>query len=170
MSSHTQPWSVKGIEPEAREAAKIAARRANMTLGQWLTRCIGIMAAKELGGDRGAGDARPQLPALPVNLLLDAIQQQTVDVKAAIHTATAGAIMPVATRVDEIAGKMRDLDLVSQRLAEAEAKAQRAALVVAPLERTLTRLADRMSPDRNGEGPEPAGRSGLFRRLLGGGR
>ena len=30
------PWSVKGIEPDAREAAKIAARRSGMTLGEWL--------------------------------------------------------------------------------------------------------------------------------------
>ena len=34
------PWSVKGIEPEAREAAKDAARRAGMTLGQWLNQRI----------------------------------------------------------------------------------------------------------------------------------
>jgi ElaB/YqjD/DUF883 family membrane-anchored ribosome-binding protein len=30
------PWSIKGVEPQAREAAKIAARRAGMTLGEWL--------------------------------------------------------------------------------------------------------------------------------------
>ena len=30
------PWSVKGIEPDTREAAKEAARRSGMTLGEWL--------------------------------------------------------------------------------------------------------------------------------------
>ena len=30
------PWSVKGIEPETREAAKDAARRSGMSLGEWL--------------------------------------------------------------------------------------------------------------------------------------
>jgi localization factor PodJL len=30
------PWSIKGVEPQAREAAKTAARRAGMTLGEWL--------------------------------------------------------------------------------------------------------------------------------------
>ena len=30
------PWSVKGIDPETREAAKDAARRSGMTLGEWL--------------------------------------------------------------------------------------------------------------------------------------
>jgi localization factor PodJL len=30
------PWSVKGIEPDVREAAKSAARKSGMTLGEWL--------------------------------------------------------------------------------------------------------------------------------------
>ena len=34
------PWSVKGIEAEAREAAKYAARRSGMTLGEWLNSVI----------------------------------------------------------------------------------------------------------------------------------
>lgn len=34
------PWSVKGIEPEVRAAAKTAARRAGMTLGEWLNSVI----------------------------------------------------------------------------------------------------------------------------------
>lgn len=34
------PWSVKGIEPEVREAAKTAARRAGLTLGEWLNSLI----------------------------------------------------------------------------------------------------------------------------------
>ena len=34
------PWSVKGIDPEVRAAAKSAARRAGMTLGEWLNGVI----------------------------------------------------------------------------------------------------------------------------------
>lgn len=34
------PWSVKGIEPKAREAARDAARQAGLTLGQWLNQTI----------------------------------------------------------------------------------------------------------------------------------
>ena len=34
------PWSVKGIEPEVRETAKSAARRAGKTLGEWLNQII----------------------------------------------------------------------------------------------------------------------------------
>ena len=34
------PWSVKGIGDDAREAAKQAARRSGMTLGEWLNSVI----------------------------------------------------------------------------------------------------------------------------------
>ena len=34
------PWSVKGIDPRAREVAKDLARREGMTLGEWLNRMI----------------------------------------------------------------------------------------------------------------------------------
>ena len=39
MTSAT-PWSVKGIDPKAREVAKDLARRSGMTLGDWLNRMI----------------------------------------------------------------------------------------------------------------------------------
>lgn len=47
------PWSVKGVEPEAREAAKIAARRAGMTVGEWLSHTIRTAATDQLSGNRG---------------------------------------------------------------------------------------------------------------------
>jgi hypothetical protein len=34
------PWSVKGIDPKAREVAKDLARRSGMTLGEWLNHVI----------------------------------------------------------------------------------------------------------------------------------
>jgi localization factor PodJL len=44
--SAAAPWSVKGIEPKAREIAKDLARRSGMTLGEWLNTMI-----MEDGGD-----------------------------------------------------------------------------------------------------------------------
>jgi localization factor PodJL len=35
------PWSVKGVQPKTREAAKDLARREGLTLGEWLNRLIG---------------------------------------------------------------------------------------------------------------------------------
>lgn len=34
------PWSIKGVEPDARDTAKAKAQAAGMTLGQWLNRII----------------------------------------------------------------------------------------------------------------------------------
>lgn len=53
------PWSVKGIEPEAREAAKHAARRAGMTLGEWLNTIILDQS------ETGSSAATPPRPAAP---------------------------------------------------------------------------------------------------------
>ncbi|MBG1232853.1 peptidoglycan-binding protein [Aestuariivirga litoralis] len=38
------PWSIKGVEPGLREAAKSAARRSGMTLGEWLNSAINEQA------------------------------------------------------------------------------------------------------------------------------
>src|SRR5215468_2130891 len=34
------PWNIAGIPPEAREAARAAARREGLSVGEWLTRRI----------------------------------------------------------------------------------------------------------------------------------
>ncbi len=46
-------WSVKGIEPSARAAAKAAAKRDGLTLGVWLSRAIATSASG--GGEADAG-------------------------------------------------------------------------------------------------------------------
>ena len=42
--ANSLPWSVKGVDPRTRDAAKAAARRAGMTLGEWLDTKIRIEA------------------------------------------------------------------------------------------------------------------------------
>ena len=49
------PWSVKGIDPNAREAAKDQARRAGLTLGEWLTRRIQEETAEGEAGEAAKG-------------------------------------------------------------------------------------------------------------------
>ncbi|TNE38173.1 MAG: hypothetical protein EP347_06510 [Alphaproteobacteria bacterium] len=46
------PWSVKGIEPEVRETAKSAARKAGKTLGEWLNQVI--MESGQPGAEEAA--------------------------------------------------------------------------------------------------------------------
>jgi len=59
------PWSVKGIDPKAREVAKDLARRSGMTLGEWLNRMI----IEGEGFDAAALEAfgEPNRPSLAVN-------------------------------------------------------------------------------------------------------
>ena len=53
MSAAAVPWSVKGIDPKAREIAKDLARREGLTLGDWLNRMIEDSA----GGEEVEGSA-----------------------------------------------------------------------------------------------------------------
>lgn len=57
MTSAT-PWSVKGIDPRAREAAREAARRRGLTIGEWLNQAIlaneAALAAVRADGGRAA--------------------------------------------------------------------------------------------------------------------
>ena len=40
------PWSIKGVDFDTREAAKEAARRDGVTLGEWMNRAISDRAAE----------------------------------------------------------------------------------------------------------------------------
>jgi localization factor PodJL len=57
------PWNVAGIPPEAREAARAAARREGLSVGEWLTRRIlrsfSDMGEDVLPGDRMSFDRAP---------------------------------------------------------------------------------------------------------------
>ena len=54
------PWSVKGIEPEVREAAKHAARKAGMSLGEWLNTVILDQSDDEVAAEMADGTPPPQ--------------------------------------------------------------------------------------------------------------
>lgn len=60
MANSPSPWSVKGVAPEAREAAKIAARKAGMTVGAWLSQMISQTAADQLRSGGTSPSAQPQ--------------------------------------------------------------------------------------------------------------
>jgi hypothetical protein len=58
--ANNSPWSVKGVAPEAREAAKIAARRQGVNVGRWLTQTILAAASEELRSKRGEDSQQKQ--------------------------------------------------------------------------------------------------------------
>jgi len=61
------PWSIKGVDFDAREAAKEAARRAGQSLGDWLNGAIAEQAA-DMGLDADEMDEDGQLEAVAARL------------------------------------------------------------------------------------------------------
>src|SRR5665213_535068 len=53
-------WSIEGIDPSVRERAEAAARRAGMSLNDWLTSTIGGSAPPDF---RSAPEQRPRAPS-----------------------------------------------------------------------------------------------------------
>src|SRR5690348_13226815 len=56
------PWNVAGIPPEAREAARAAARREGLSVGEWLTRRI-LRSFSALDEELQPGQPAPALDA-----------------------------------------------------------------------------------------------------------
>lgn len=63
--ANSLPWSVKGVDPRTRDAAKAAARRAGMTLGEWLDHKI-----------RDESEASPATGSVPEQLDIAALSER----------------------------------------------------------------------------------------------
>ncbi|MEQ8640300.1 MAG: hypothetical protein RIE31_06830 [Alphaproteobacteria bacterium] len=162
----SDPWPAGGVDPEAREAAKIAARRANLTLDQWLSQSILSAAARELSRG-GRGDQAPnrswsaprhttsrgRAPALTMDAVLDSIQRLANRIEDS-EARTADALRPLADKLNQLSQRVEDVR-------------ESAAPPVAPLERALMRLSDRLDGLESNRKPEVARRSGFFARVMG---
>jgi localization factor PodJL len=71
--SAAAPWSVKGIDPKAREIAKDLARRSGLTLGDWLNRMI--MEDLGEGGELSAEGAPMPIASGEFERLRDSIER-----------------------------------------------------------------------------------------------
>jgi len=67
VMSKAVPWSIKGVDFDAREAAKEAARRSGMSLGEWLNSVIADQAA-ELGMHEDEFDIDDRMDAVTMRL------------------------------------------------------------------------------------------------------
>ncbi|MGZ8363757.1 MAG: Localization factor PodJS, partial [Caulobacteraceae bacterium] len=86
------PWSVKGIDPKAREIAKDLARRSGMTLGDWLNQMIledgdsaSSVAAFQAEADPDAADADDEQQP---NVVAEALERLTSRIESAEHRST----------------------------------------------------------------------------------
>lgn len=108
------PWSVKGIDPKAREVAKDLARRSGMTLGEWLNRMI-------IEGDSAGFDAPP---ADPVN---DTGRSNGRSVYLEAERAEAPPRIEAPEHpADEVGRMTTALDRLTQRIEAAEARSAQA--------------------------------------------
>ena len=168
-----------------------------MTIGEWLNKAIMNAAKQSVQGDE-ADAAMPQLPSLPISELARAIEKLSEDIRlqnerrsegvtvdrAAIEESVAPVVektvAPVAASVkkleEEFEAKLEALQLgepsgqMQSRVQEAEAKAERASLALAPLERKIMRMAmelEKQKHDEHDERHEPE-RRGLLSRMFGG--
>ncbi|MDB5457417.1 MAG: Localization factor PodJS [Caulobacter sp.] len=101
------PWSVKGIDPKAREVAKDLARRSGLTLGQWLNQMI----IEGEGGDERA-PAVDETPPEPV--------------AEAPGKSQAAPSRTAAPSADEIGRVTQALDRLTQRIEAAESRSTQA--------------------------------------------
>lgn len=59
QSDRILPWTIKGIEPEARNAAISAAKREKQTLGEWMARAIRNQIQSDRGRERAPAVVGP---------------------------------------------------------------------------------------------------------------
>ena len=148
------PWSVKGVEPEARAAAKSAARHADMTLGQWLNRTIRQTAAEQLAGaDRSAHEGAPFQQSQ--NEEIDNPEQRGVasapgaSAPAPGNEAIFESIRRLSRRIEESESRTEAtvvrlanrVDRLSEQIEHVKVQAARS---TAPVERAILRLSERL--------------------------
>jgi len=95
MSSAAGPWSVKGIDPRAREIAKDLARRSGLTLGEWLNQKI---VDDEVTPPYAA--RRPAEPAPPVQRMTSFSRPEPQDFRAEELSRVQEAIESLTERVE----------------------------------------------------------------------
>lgn len=168
LNTDTQ-WALDDVEPEAREAAKLAARKARMTIGGWLSQAILKAATDELkhrrngaagpaqsgGSDSAYGSGRTNggghgTLAPTHEVVLESIQRLAGRLEMA-EQHTAETIRPLAEKVS----------LLSQRIEEVGSKGD---VSTAPLERAMMRLTERLERLESELGGKEGGRRGLFSR------
>ncbi len=95
------PWSVKGIERDARETAKEAARREGMTVGEWLSQVI-----------QSAGD--------PATSNGEIVGIKTADIVTAIEILNRRTLAAEHKSVAAVEGLARNVAFVAERLQRME--------------------------------------------------
>lgn len=161
------PWTVKGVDPEAREAAKLAARRSGLPLGAWLSQTIRAAATAQFKGQTGPvyqapspgnppgifsdpsgypGPTGGRPPSLTMEALLESFNRLAQRIEQT-ESRTTEALAPLAQKVTELSEKI-------------EKSSADKAVTSEPLERAMMRITERLDRIETGRpsGGAPAER------------
>ena len=145
------PWSVKGVDAQARDAAKDAARRAGMTLGEWLNTVIVETAADEPepprrnrpGHDlRDIADRLSRLDRAAADTAVSAHQAQT-DLESVLRRTIADTIKRSDAVEERTAGALGAMVKWMERAEER--RREEVGTIAAAQERTSTALRDALA-------------------------
>jgi len=169
------PWSVKGIDPKAREVAKDLARRSGMTLGEWLNRVIleddppEEVAAEHQVPERPQRLSQdpPRLQAVPTpqdtDRLAHAIDRLSDRIEAS-ETRTGLAISGVEHSVRQALARIEMAE--REQLAVAERLARMEADPAGPRSPEALRILEaRIARAEAASGGDPAAFEGVLQRL-----
>ncbi|WP_137390916.1 SEL1-like repeat protein [Rhodoligotrophos defluvii] len=108
------PWSIKGIDPDARLAAKEAARKSGVTLGQWLTAVIHESSGKPASATQGAGPAAPV-----IQQRIEDLEQKLADLTRAQQQTAAGRLFEHRAAQEPVEALLARVDRHERRTVEA---------------------------------------------------
>lgn len=132
--ANSLPWSVKGVDPRTRDAAKAAARRAGMTLGEWLDHKI-----------RDESDEAPA-PVAPEQLDIAALSERLARLSQGRMDTAPRQPEPAPSReaIDSLVGQAAALESMTR-----EANA-RTAGALDSITRWIEKTEDRLSSSERG--------------------
>lgn len=98
------PWSIKGVSPEAREAARKAVESTDMTMGEWLSEAIRAVALEE-----GRAASAPEAVAVQPAVAPDRLEPLAERIAAA-ERRTALMVAPLHELLETIARRLEGLE------------------------------------------------------------
>ncbi|MCA0417391.1 MAG: hypothetical protein LCH80_01485, partial [Proteobacteria bacterium] len=134
--ANSLPWSVKGVDPRTRDAAKAAARRAGMTLGEWLDHKI-----RDESDEGPAPSAPEQLDIAALSERLARLSQGRTDTA---PRQTPPTPAPSREAIDSLVGQAAALESMTR-----EANA-RTAGALDSITRWIEKTEDRLSSSERG--------------------
>ncbi|MCI4661165.1 MAG: hypothetical protein MRY63_04995 [Neomegalonema sp.] len=179
------PWSIKGIDSNAREAAKAAAKRAGMTLGEWMTHKIieeqaGIgqtSAAASMPRSMMAPEGYQAAPSSKIDDLVERMQERMHERIDAQDSVLASAVArmsesleQVAARVDVVGSQVGQVTRVAQSISsgvvQANARVRTSESALSELRERTGAIGAELETARATQGAIASGLKTMEERLL----